>query len=150
MKKYIKASNSSVSGLAKFLEESVDTLIATASQYNDTYRYDLDENWAVYVGWSDAGYDEDDESVIHDADAPNYVICCKIASTQPTVWGDWVDYDYLEMPYDDNDEYGDVWDTDMGISPEENYQQTAKWLLDQYNELIRQIESGEFVPHQYN
>jgi hypothetical protein len=99
MKRYIKANTNSVSGLAKFLEESVDTLIATASRYNDTYRYDLDENWAVYVGWSQAGYDDDDESVIHNEGAPEWIICCKIASTQPTVWGDWVDYDYLEMPY---------------------------------------------------
>jgi hypothetical protein len=38
----------------------------------------------------------------------------------------------------------------MAISPEENYQNTAAWLLDEYNELIRQIESGEFVPHEYN
>ena len=150
MKRYVKASTTSASTLAKFIEESVDTLIATATQYNDTYRYDLDDNWAVYVGWSDAGYDEDDEYVIHEEGAPDHVICCKIASTQPTVWGDWVDYDYLEMPYDDNDEYGDVWDTNTAISPEENYSQLATQLLSEYAELIRQIESGEFVPHQYN
>ena len=33
---------------------------------------------------------------------------------------------------------------------EESYPNTAAWLLDEYNELIRQIESGEFVPHEYN
>lgn len=138
----ITASTHSASDLAQFMKESVTHLLTSDATNN---RYILDSDWAVYVGWSDAGYTDDFESVIHDEKEPSWTICCKIATTHEYVWAD---YDFCDMPY--NEETGEVWDTDMGISPEENYQQTAAWLLDQYNELIRQIESGEFVPHEYN
>ena len=138
----VMASTYSTATLAKFIEESVDNLLAGTATNN---QYKLDNDWAVYVGWSDAGYTDDFESVIHDENDPSWAICAKIATTHEAVWAD---YDFCDMPY--NEETGDVWDTDMGISPEENYQQTAAWLLQQYDELIRQIESGEFVPHKYN
>lgn len=138
----IMASTQSASDLAKFIKESVDNLLAGTATNN---QYKLDNDWAVYVGWSDAGYTDDFESAIHDENEPSWVICAKIATTHEAVWAD---YDFCDMPYDD--ETGEVWDTDMAISPEENYQNTAAWLLDEYNELIRQIESGEFVPHEYN
>lgn len=138
----IMASTHSASDLAKFIEESVDNLLAGTATNN---QYKLDNDWAVYVGWSDAGYTDDFESVIHDENDPDWTICAKIATTHEAVWAD---YDFCDMPY--NEKTGDVWDTDMAISPEENYQNTAAWLLDEYNELIRQIESGEFVPHEYN
>ena len=99
----------------------------------------------MYVGWSDAGYTDDFESAIHDENDPDWTICAKIATTHEAVWAD---YDFCDMPY--NEKTGDVWDTDMAISPDESYPNTAAWLLDEYNELIRQIESGEFVPHEYN
>lgn len=138
----IMASTHSASDLAKFIKESVNTLLTT--DYTNC-RYPLDDEWAIYVGWSGAGYAEDDEDVIHAKDDPSWVICCKLADMEDSMW---TDYDYCNMPY--NEETEDVWDTDMAISPEENYQNTATWLLDEYNELIRQIESGEFVPHEYN
>ena len=138
----VTASTHSASDLAKFIEESVDNLLAGTATNN---QYKLDNDWAVYVGWSDAGYTDDFESVIHDENEPSWVICAKIATTHEDVGAD---YDFCDMPYDE--ETGEVWDTDMGISPEESYPNTAAWLLDEYNELIRQIESGEFVPHEYN
>lgn len=141
MKRYIKANTNSVSDLAKFIEESVNNLLAGTATNN---QYKLDDDWAVYVGWSE-GFDENDESVIHDDKYPEWAICTKIATTHEAVWAD---YDFCDMPY--NEKTGDVWDTDMAISPEESYPNTAAWLLDEYNELIRQIESGEFVPHEYN
>lgn len=141
MKRYIKAATNSVSDLAKFIKESVDNLLAGTATNN---QYKLDNDWAVYVGWSE-GFDENDESVIHDDKYPEWAICTKIATTHEAVWAD---YDFCDMPY--NEKTGDVWDTDMAISPEESYPNTAAWLLDEYNELIRQIESGEFVPHEYN
>ena len=141
MKRYIKAATNSVSDLAKFIKESVDNLLAGTATNN---QYKLDNDWAVYVGWSE-GFDENDESVIHDDKYPEWAICTKIATTHEAVWAV---YDFCDMPY--NEKTGDVWDTDMAISPEESYPNTAAWLLDEYNELIRQIESGEFVPHEYN
>lgn len=138
----IMASTHSASDLAKFIEESINNLIAGTATNN---QYKLDSDWAVYVGWSDAGYADDFESVIHDESDPSWVICCKIATTHEAMWAD---YDWCDMPY--NDKTGEVWDTDMAISPEENYNQTAVWYLQQYDELMRQIASGEFVPHAYN
>lgn len=141
MKRYIKANTNSVSDLAKFIEESVDTLLSSGV---GNCQYKLDSDWAVYVGWSETDY-TDSENLIHYEDDPSWVICCKIATTHEMVWAD---YDWCTMPY--NDKTGEVWDTDMALSPEENYQQTASWLLDQYDELMSQIASGEFVPHEYN
>ena len=141
MKRYIKAATNSASDLAKFMKESVDTLLNSGV---GNCQYKLDSDQAVYVGWSETDY-TDSENLIHYEDDPRWVICCKIATTHEMVWAD---YDWCVMPY--NDKTGEVWNTDMALSPEENYQQTASWLLDQYDELIRQIESGEFVPHKYN
>ena len=141
MKRYIKAATNSVSDLAKFMEESVNNLLVGTATNN---QYKLDNDWAVYVGWSE-GFDENDESVIHDDKYPEWAICTKIATTHEAVWAD---YDFCDMPYDEKT--GEVWDTDTFISPEENYQETASWLLDQYDELMSRIASGEFVPHEYN
>lgn len=137
----VTAATESASDLAKFIEESVDNLLAGTATNN---QYKLDNDWAVYVGWSE-GFDENDELVIHDDKYPEWAICTKIATTHEAVWAD---YDFCDMPYDEKT--GEVWNTDTFISPEENYQETALWLLKEYDELIRQIESGEFVPHEYN
>ena len=131
----IMASTHSVSDLAKFLEGSVNDLLTT--EYTNC-RYPLDDTWAVYVGWSDAGYDEDDNSVIHNSEAPNWVICTKIADMKDDMW---TDYDWCNMPYDE--ETGDVWDTNTGISPNENYQWVADWLLEEYEQIVEVYGNGE-------
>jgi hypothetical protein len=138
----VMASTYSTAALAKFIEESVDNLLAGTATNN---QYEFDSDWALYVGWSDGGYDENDDSIIHAEDDPNWAICAKIATTHEYVWAD---YDWCDMPY--NEETGEVWYTNMEISPEENYLQTAVWYIQQYDELINQIASGEFVPHEYN
>ena len=138
----ITASTQSTSKLAKFIEESVNNLIAGTATNN---RYELDSDWAVYVGWSDAGYADDSEFAIHDEDEPSWTICAKIATTHESVWAD---DDFCDMPY--NEETGEVWDTNTDLSYDENYQELASFLLTDYNTLIHQIESGEFVPHEYN
>jgi hypothetical protein len=127
MKKYIKASTNSVSKLAKFIEDSVNILLTT--DYTNC-RYPLDDTWAVYVGWSD-GFDENDEYVYHNEYNPSAAICCKIADMEDALW---TDYDWCNMPYDE--ETGDVWDTDSAISPNEDYQQTASWLLEEYDKIV--------------
>ena len=140
MKRYIKAATNSVSDLAKFIKESVDNLLAGTATNN---QYKLDNDWAVYVGWSARGADLwDDDSAIRDEHDPNWVICTKIATTHEAVWAD---YDFCDMPY--SKETADVWDTDTVLSYNENYQQVAAWLLQQYDELVRQTENGEFVPY---
>jgi hypothetical protein len=131
MKKYIKASSNSVSELAKFIKDSVNTLLTT--DYTNS-RYALDEDWAVYVGWSNAGYDENDDSIIHAEDDPKWVICVKIATAHEYAW---YDFDWCDMPY--NEETGDVWDTETAISPNEDYQWLASWLLKEYDKIVEEF-----------
>ena len=140
----ITASTQSASDLAKFIKESVDNLLAGTATNN---QYKLDNDWAVYVGWSDAGYSDFSEagSAIYDENDPNWVVCAKIATTHEGVWAD---YDWCAMPSDERT--GEVWDTNIELSDDGNYQEIASFLLTDYNTLIDQIESGEFVPHEYN
>lgn len=134
MKRYVKASTNSVSELAKFLEDSVNTLL-TSDVTN--CRYPLDDTWAVYVGWA-RGFDEDDEFVIHDDEYPSYVICVTIADMEDYMW---TDFDWCNRPY--NKETGEIWDTDNPISPDENYQQTAAWLLDEYDKIVEDFGTDD-------
>lgn len=136
----ITAATHSASDLAEFIEDSVNTLLTT--DYTNC-RYELDDTWAVYVGWSD-GFDEDDESVYHNEYNPSAAICCKIADMKDALW---TDYDWCNMPY--NEETGDVWDTDSAISPNENYQQTATWLLDEYKQIVETYGNGETEDDDY-
>lgn len=140
----ITASTHSPSDLAKFIKESIDNLLAGTATNN---RYKLDSDWAVYVGWSDSGYSGFSESgsAIYDENDPSWVVCAKIATTHEAVW---IDYDFCDMPSDERT--GEVWDTNIELSYDENYQEIASFLLTDYNTLIRQIESGEFVPHEYS
>lgn len=131
----ITASTHSASDLAKFIEDSVNTLLTT--DYTNC-RYELDDTWAVYVGWSDAGFDEDDDSVIHDEDSPDWVIGVKIADMEDAMW---TDFDWCNMPYDKDT--GDVWDTQEYISHDENYSQLASWLLENYEKIVEEYGETE-------
>lgn len=131
----VTASSDSVSKLAKFIEDSVNTLLTT--DYTNC-RYELDDTWAVYVGWSDAGFDEDDDSVIHDENSPDWVIGVKIADMEDAMWND---FDWCNMPYDKDT--GDVWDTQEYISHDENYSQLASWLLENYEKIVEEYGETE-------
>ena len=88
--------------------------------------------------------DEDDEFVYHNEYNPSAAICCKIADMEDALW---TDYDWCNMPYDK--ETGDVWDTDSAISPNENYRQTATWLLDEYKQIVETYGNGETEDDDY-
>lgn len=105
--------------------------------------FKLDNILAVCVGWSD-GYDVTDTSVIHSIGQPTFCINAGIK-----VWTSdsmRTDYDYINSPYFEN---GDVWDTNYSISPNENYEKLAEWLLKEYKELSKfEIEdNGKIVRH---
>ena len=116
----------SVSELAKDIENAVDCL---KKGLCTCYTVKLDGRLAVCVGWS-AGYDDEDDSVIHDNDDPTYAINAGIK-----VWTSddlRTDYDFLNFPYYED---GEVADAGESISPNENYDALAKELLDAYNKL---------------
>ena len=120
--------------ISKFLKESVKWLIA---EKQGCCRYQLDDHLAIFVGWS-AGYgNEKRYDVIQDEDALDWGIDAGIK-----VWtSDYMqtDYDWLNFPYYQN---GDVLDMDCTISPQEDYERVAKYLLQMYDE-VKDLELAD-------
>ena len=129
-------SEHNVSDVAKFIEDSVNTLQTT--NYTNC-RYILDDQFAIYVGWSD-GYDENDDTVIRDSKSPSYGINACIKERNDA---DWADLDYLNFPWSVKD--GDVWDNSISIGPNTDYTQVAEWLLDDFDSMKEALESGEYT-----
>ena len=120
--------------IAKFIKESVEWLIAE-QQGCCTYR--LDEHLAVCVGWS-AGYGEEKRNdVIQGIDEPDFAINAgiKVWTSDATML---TDYDWINFPYDDDD----VFDMDFAISPQEDWDRVAKYLLKMYNE-VKDLEMND-------
>lgn len=128
--------------IAKFIEESVEWLI---KEKQGCCRYKLDDHLAVFVGWS-AGYgDEPRKDVIQAKDNLDYGINAGIK-----VWTSddmWTDFDWLNFPYYKD---GDVLDMDCAISPQEDYEDVAKYLLKMYNEVkeFDMTDGGMILPRE--
>ena len=128
--------NASASKIKKFIEDAVVDLQNESSTNN---RLVLDNDLCLYVGYSD-GFDTED----------GYAICAKIAERNDA---DWADFDYLNMPwntYSDNDGTtgvfeGDVYDTEVEITPGEDYTQDAQWLADSYAEIRNLLDDGKLT-----
>lgn len=119
-----------VADLAQFIESAV-RILQTSDATN--VRYILDENLAVYVGWS---YDESSEYGIHN-DSGDAVIYAGVKLRSDAYWAD---YDWLDYPYDK--ETGDVWDNGSYISPDEDYDYLARELSNTYQEILKEVASG--------
>ena len=130
------SSNVTVSKIKKFIKDSVNSL--QNSDYTNC-RLILDSDLCLYVGYSD-GFDTED----------GYSICAKIAERNDA---DWADFDYLNMPwntYNDNNGStgvfeGDVYDTEVEITPGEDYTQDAQWLADSYAEIRNLLDEGKLT-----
>ena len=121
-----------VADLAQFIKSAVRTL--QTSDATNT-RYILDENLAVYVGWSyddggSMGYGIPDDS-------GEYVIYAGVKLRNDSYWAD---YDWLDYPYDK--ETGDVWDNGSYIAPDEDYDYLARELSKTYQEILKEVASG--------
>lgn len=126
--------------LSKNIQEAVEYF---KKDGDGCYTFKLDDTLAVCIGWSD-GYDITDTDVIHSIGNPTFCVNAGIK-----VWTSdsmRTDYDYINSPYFKN---GDVWDTDYSISPNENYEELAEWLLEDYKTLSAfEIEDdGKIVGH---
>ena len=89
----------------------------------------LNGTLAVCVGWSD-GFDPDDETVIHSKTEPTWAICAAIKA-----WGSddlGTDLDWISAPYYED---GSVYDTEMSIYPDENYEWVATNFLNEFDAL---------------
>lgn len=105
-------------------------------------RTDAGTELVFVIGWSDAGYDEEDAKENGYADG-RYTICSKIAC-QSRYNGSQTDYDSdFEMPYDK--ETGDVWDTNTMVSNNE-----SDWEADAatYNKDAQDIWDTYCVPNE--
>ena len=121
--------------IAEFLKKAIDTL--TTSDYTCTW-YDLDEDLAIFVGWTD-GYDPDDEGYIHSENEPSFVLAAKIASTHEYMK---TDLDWLTQPYYED---GEVWDTEITLTKENNFEQDAEWFIESYEKIRQGLDNGELL-----
>lgn len=123
--------------LAKFIKDSVKTL--QNSDYTNC-KYNLDDKYAVFVGWSD-GYEaeETNEYEIHSKENPTYCINAAIGIRNDA---DWADFDSIKRPYY---EAGDVFEGEWTVSPHEDYTYLANSILKTYSYMLDLIESGELL-----
>lgn len=113
--------------LSQWLKDSVNWLI---DHQEGCCTYKLDDHLAVCVGWS-GGYEaEPDESLIQAIDDLTFAINAAIK-----VWTSddmRTDLDYINAPYYEN---GDVVDTAVSISKNEDYDKLAEDFLEEYEKL---------------
>lgn len=122
-----------INKLARFLVDSVDILKTT--DYT-CCKFDLDNNYAVFVGWADA-----------DAEDSDIMIGIKIRNDY-----DWPDYKYLDFPvYKDTNDYAvaEICITEEEIRFVNKYikkQATvyAKYLLEEYEAIRLATDNKEF------
>ena len=122
--------------VAKFIKNSVKDMVENDN--SSTYYIQLDDNFAICVGWCE-GFDENDETCLHSKSEPNYCACVKVCEYNP--WD--MDYSYLCMPwYKDSEE---VYDNELAIGPDEDYYDTAKWMLNCYRDMRKLLANGEIT-----
>lgn len=135
--KRVKGLNESVdsNSLANFIKDSVEKLQTT--NYTNC-KYNLDEELAVFVGWSD-GYDtEPTKDEIGSEKCPTCRVNAVIAVRNDA---DWSDLDMLTVPYYELS--GDVYQCQYTVSPSNDYVYLADSLLKAYEEIRELLDSGE-------
>ena len=113
--------------LSQWLKDSVNCLI---DHQEGCCTYKLDDHLAVCVGWSGGYEDEPDESLIQAIDDLTFAINAAIK-----VWTSddmRTDLDYINAPYYES---GDVVDTAVSISKDEDYDKLAEYFLEEYERL---------------
>lgn len=126
--------------IAKFVKESVKWLV---ENQQGCCRYELDDHLAIYVGWS-AGYGKEKrDDVIQAKDDLDWGINVGIKVHTSDYMQ--TDYDWLNYPYRAED--GEVWEMEIGIAPNEDYEADAKYLLDCYEKAkyLRLADDGKIL-----
>lgn len=95
----------------------------------------LNGTLAVCVGWSD-GFDPDDETVIHGKPGTFAIIAAiKVWNSDDLR----TDIDWIDAPYFEG---GSVWDDEVPISPDEDYEWLAKSFLDEFA-VLKELDIDE-------
>lgn len=120
--------------IAKFIKESVEYLVENQT---GNCRYKLDDHLAIFVGWGSGYGDEKRDDVIQGNPNLDWAINAGIK-----VWTSddmWCDYEWVNFPYYQD---GDVLDMECSISPHEDYERVAEYLLEMYDE-VKDLELAD-------
>ena len=126
--------------IIKFVEESVEWL---QKEQQGCCRYPLDDHLAVFVGWSNGYGDEKRDDVVQAKDDLDWGINAgiKVLTSDSML----TDYDWINFPYRSED--GEVWDMEMSIAPNDDYEIIADVLLKWYDEVkyLRLANDGKIL-----
>ena len=128
-----------VNRIKNWAEKSVKWLV---EQDEGCCEYKLDNDLSIFCGWSD-GYDPADDGIKPKEDL-TFRINIGIKGNHEYMK---TDYDWLVAPYDDKT--GDVWDTDITVSPEGVSEDDIQWLINQYKEIKEALDEGNIVLENY-
>lgn len=131
--RHLKENVRSIASVAAWLKDSIAAM--TANQELTISRRILDSNFGFYVYWTQ-GFDIDDDSVIHaDADK-SYGLVAALKCRNDAEW----DGEYMDSPYDPKT--GDLYCEDYELSPKDNTEMVAEWLLEDYNSMLDLINNN--------
>lgn len=129
----LKENVRSVASVAAWLKDSIAAM--TANQELTISRRILDSNFGFYVYWTQ-GFDINDDSVIHaDADK-SYGLVAALKCRNDAEW----DGEYMDSPYDP--ETGDLYCEDYELSPKDNTEMVAEWLLEDYDSMVELMNNN--------
>ena len=103
-----------------------------------------DEQFIIIAGWTD-GYDTDtSDGYLHSVSTPEYCMNVKIAINPEYNSDKWViaDFDQMNMPWFPS---GDVFDTDIVLMVDTNFEEIADWLIRDYNDVVQAHADGRLV-----
>ena len=119
-----------VTKLADWFKQSVQDAIDTDNDL--VYSYDLDENYAVVIKWEEGFGKELRDDVIQSKESPDYGLCRAIVVRDSSYFmDDW------NMPYEKD---GDVFDTNISISPNYDANAEVKEIIEDYNSIVNNYE----------
>lgn len=136
-----------VDEVADFLKESVDWL---KKEDCGCCHYNLDNNFAIYVGWA-GGYDMDNDYIIKSDTGREVVhnpwknwVCGYAIECAVKIRNDYdcADYEFTYYPHF-NDEDGDCWDNGSNLAPNGNYKVDAKDLLSTYVDMVNALNHNK-------
>lgn len=108
------------------------------------FRDTMDEQFIIIAGWSD-GYDEDtSDGYLHSASEPTWCMNIKIAINEEYNSNITVlcpEFDMMNMPW--FADTGDVYDSDVLLHVEENFEEIADWLIKDYEAINEAFAKGE-------
>ncbi len=134
--RHLKENIRSVASVAAWLKDSI--AVMTANQELTISRRILDSNFGFYVYWTQ-GFDINDDSVIHaDADK-SYGLVAALKCRNDAEW----DGEYMDSPYDPKT--GDLYCEDYVLSPKDNTEMVAEWLIEDYDSMIELMNNNPDV-----